>query len=293
MIPIMLEEGYKANGWLGLVLGTRLWYPLYGADDGDEVFENAVDAIAREIGDRGRRRQAEPQAQQHEQVQQHEQEPQLQPHVQQTSSTPFAPFPTPAPAPMMAATPDRGGYSPSIHASSPQTLATSGSLPTVLSSSGGGANLAEFAGFLQLFKQHQEDTVASHRTAEDALDAKIEQKLLLASATAAAAAAAAPQEASMAEQVQAVQARLEQMHEQGLLADEVLFALEDLVADVVEARASSLDTVITKQMLHAWTDDVRQRLASAAKLHQPVELGEAVQTDAAFARQIKRKFAVS
>eukprot|EP01051_Picozoa_sp_SAG22_P024557 SAG22_NODE_6863_length_802_cov_1.396871_2_plen_36_part_01 len=36
MIPIMLEEGYKANGWLGLVLGTRLWYPLYGADDDDE-----------------------------------------------------------------------------------------------------------------------------------------------------------------------------------------------------------------------------------------------------------------
>ena len=73
MIPIMLEEEYKANGWLGLVLGTRLWHPLYGADDADEVFENDVDAIAREIGDRGRRRQGEPQVQHHEQVQHHDQ----------------------------------------------------------------------------------------------------------------------------------------------------------------------------------------------------------------------------
>ena len=28
MIPLMVQEGYKAKGWLGLFLGTRLWYPF-------------------------------------------------------------------------------------------------------------------------------------------------------------------------------------------------------------------------------------------------------------------------
>ena len=25
MIPLMMQQGYKANGWLGLILGTRLY----------------------------------------------------------------------------------------------------------------------------------------------------------------------------------------------------------------------------------------------------------------------------
>jgi hypothetical protein len=24
MVPVMLEEGYRANGWLGMLLGTRV-----------------------------------------------------------------------------------------------------------------------------------------------------------------------------------------------------------------------------------------------------------------------------
>ena len=31
MIPLMMQEGYEADGWLGLLLGTSLWYALYGA----------------------------------------------------------------------------------------------------------------------------------------------------------------------------------------------------------------------------------------------------------------------
>ena len=31
MIPLMVQEGYKAKGWLGLFLGTRLWYPFVSA----------------------------------------------------------------------------------------------------------------------------------------------------------------------------------------------------------------------------------------------------------------------
>ena len=54
MIPLMLQEGYRANGWLGLMLGTALWFPMYGLEDADEkTFHVKVDAIAKEIGDRG------------------------------------------------------------------------------------------------------------------------------------------------------------------------------------------------------------------------------------------------
>ena len=26
MIPLMMQQDYSAKGWLGLILGTRLWY---------------------------------------------------------------------------------------------------------------------------------------------------------------------------------------------------------------------------------------------------------------------------
>ena len=31
MVPLMVEDGYRADGWLGLLLGTRLWYAFYGS----------------------------------------------------------------------------------------------------------------------------------------------------------------------------------------------------------------------------------------------------------------------
>jgi|EP01046_Picozoa_sp_COSAG06_P004017 hypothetical protein len=29
MIPLMVEKDYVAKGWLGLILGTRLWYAMH------------------------------------------------------------------------------------------------------------------------------------------------------------------------------------------------------------------------------------------------------------------------
>ena len=37
MIPLMVQEGYRAKGWLGLLLSTRLWYPFYGCEDDDDA----------------------------------------------------------------------------------------------------------------------------------------------------------------------------------------------------------------------------------------------------------------
>ena len=30
-VPLMLVDGYQADGWLGMLIGTRMWYGFYGA----------------------------------------------------------------------------------------------------------------------------------------------------------------------------------------------------------------------------------------------------------------------
>ena len=55
MIPLMMQEGYEADGWLGLLLGTSLWYALYGSTlESESSFEDRMSALARELGSRGR-----------------------------------------------------------------------------------------------------------------------------------------------------------------------------------------------------------------------------------------------
>eukprot|EP01045_Picozoa_sp_COSAG04_P003104 COSAG04_NODE_122_length_24803_cov_180.609415_6_plen_2065_part_01 len=55
MIPLMMQEGYEADGWLGLLLGTSLWYALYGSTlESESAFEDRMSALSREIGPRGR-----------------------------------------------------------------------------------------------------------------------------------------------------------------------------------------------------------------------------------------------
>ena len=50
-----MEKGFKPNGWLGLLLGTRMYYPFYpAAIDTDAGFAKSIDAVLREVGDRGK-----------------------------------------------------------------------------------------------------------------------------------------------------------------------------------------------------------------------------------------------
>jgi hypothetical protein len=54
-VPLLMEEGYQADGWLGMMMGTKLWFGLYGdALSSEGVFESRMEAIAFELGDRGR-----------------------------------------------------------------------------------------------------------------------------------------------------------------------------------------------------------------------------------------------
>ena len=54
LIPLKLVPGYEADGWLGLLLGTAVWYALYGATLASEsAFDDRMGALSREIGSRG------------------------------------------------------------------------------------------------------------------------------------------------------------------------------------------------------------------------------------------------
>jgi hypothetical protein len=55
LIPLKLVQGYEADGWLGLMLGTAMWYGFYGETlSSDSAFGDRMDALSREIGSRGR-----------------------------------------------------------------------------------------------------------------------------------------------------------------------------------------------------------------------------------------------
>ena len=55
MIPLMLEDGYRAKGWLGMMLGVRLWYGFYGSVlESEDAFEVKMDELCREVGARGK-----------------------------------------------------------------------------------------------------------------------------------------------------------------------------------------------------------------------------------------------
>ena len=181
------------------------------------------------------------------------------------------------------------------------------SMPMVQHVASTGGSLSEISSF---FKEQREEAKAS----QDAKDAKMEQKqkdmegkldakdaqmerlrletqaameqqrnekeAKLAQELAALKAPAAP--AITDEQLAALQARIEGLHETKLLTDEELFALEDLIADYVELTASVTGRVITRDTICA--------MPVASKLDTLVGLSAAMAGDAAFARQARREF---
>ena len=51
MVPLMMQDQYRCDGWLGFVLGTRLWYGFYGSVlESEAAFEGKVDELCHELG---------------------------------------------------------------------------------------------------------------------------------------------------------------------------------------------------------------------------------------------------
>ena len=55
MVPLMMQEDYTAKGWLGMLLGVRLYYQFYGVVlESEAAFEAKVEELCRELGERGK-----------------------------------------------------------------------------------------------------------------------------------------------------------------------------------------------------------------------------------------------
>jgi hypothetical protein len=66
-----------------------------------------------------------------------------------------------------------------------------------------------------------------------------------------------------------------------------LFVLEDVITDWVEVQASMVDQVVTETMLYS---SVGRALAAGVTVHKLVKVSGATKGDAAFARQVRRKY---
>eukprot|EP01046_Picozoa_sp_COSAG06_P046970 COSAG06_NODE_6741_length_2802_cov_2.576027_2_plen_371_part_00 len=330
MVPLMMQQGFKAKGWLGLILGQSVWYAFYEtAVPTEEKFIEQMDSLIREIGDRGKIKTGKvssegvpPRAPAPAPV------PAKAPAPAPAAAAAFEPTPEPAPAPAptiassvpstpsrtiatISTTPDRASdFSPSVQPMAQQQPGAlqQGALQqhVVTSSSVGGMGMGmgmgiSFSEMSLLIKEQRErdDVVRAEMEAKmdqqrkemearlDAKDAKMMEQQQAATLMIKAELTALPPPpapAIMDEQLAALQARIEQLHATKLLSDEELFALEDIVADYVELAVTMADrTVITKDMIHTMPPCV----AAASKL---VGLSAAIASDAAFARQARRKF---
>ena len=55
MVPVMMEDGYRSSGWLGMMMGVQLWYGFYGTTlDSEASFEGKVGELCHELGERGK-----------------------------------------------------------------------------------------------------------------------------------------------------------------------------------------------------------------------------------------------
>eukprot|EP01052_Picozoa_sp_SAG31_P008862 SAG31_NODE_454_length_15434_cov_39.578285_5_plen_360_part_00 len=252
MIPLMMEENFCAMGWLGLILGSRIWYAFWPCKElEDEArFESRMDQLAKEIGERGKRRTASslPQAVPPPKA--------LEPTA--SASAPVAPAPAPAPAPAATPTPSHD-YSPTM----PRT-SSSPRLPEQLSAGhrGGecaGSPSASLLEVLAFIKEEREESRKERIMMESKMDAqrqemrvelerqrqemkvevqrqwqevdKLRAEVFEARLREQAAAAAASEMKLREQQFAALQLRIAALHAASLLTDDELFKAEDAIMD--------------------------------------------------------------
>ena len=47
----MMEENFKPDGWLGIIVGTKLWFDFRGK----EIIHTSIEKLKKEVGNRGKR----------------------------------------------------------------------------------------------------------------------------------------------------------------------------------------------------------------------------------------------
>jgi hypothetical protein len=291
MIPLMMSQDFKPKGWLGLILGTRVWYGFWDADQDDAAaFESRVDAVMREVGDRGKLVFSEGVPPLHE--------PTPAPAPAPAALKRPAPAPAPAPdlTPAAAATPapapapatpqsdipavDRS-FTPTIRQSpasltaletqQQQQLQTQAQGQTIYSN----GSFEAMSAFLNEQQDRHNEACGLLRGERDAAEAKLEQQRQVMEAELRKRLPQAAAEAISEEQLEALQARLQRLHSesQQLLSEEELGNLEDTIADCIEVLL---------------TADVTDRVVGQTL--RMVLLSEKMKADGPFARQMRRKF---
>lgn len=257
---------------------------MWDADkDDDAAFERRMDAVVREIGDRGRVLTTVPER--------------VPPKLPRQAAVPAAPGPVPnltssptmapAPTPQLAATVPTPAAPRAATVPTPPRVAAPAqtftpSMNQMVSSEtphGGGAgtsgSLAELTSFMKEQQKMQLEREEKLREERDHLETKLEQQRHEIEQLRARV-AALPQPAVEVideDQITALQSRLQSLHEAKLLTDDELFSLEDAVVDCVEvlptASASASEVVKVRKMM----------LVSSK-----------VGSDSTLARQLRRKF---
>ena len=89
--------------------------------------------------------------------------------------------------------------------------------------------------------------------------------------------------------LRALQDRVSALHEAQLLMEDETVAIEDLVADYIEARMATQDHIITREMTSSSSVAGMPGFGAARRLQLLIGLSEAMDVDVAFARQARRK----
>eukprot|EP01043_Picozoa_sp_COSAG02_P016122 COSAG02_NODE_703_length_18313_cov_58.533652_5_plen_289_part_00 len=283
MIPLMMEEGYRPTGWLGLLLGAKLYINFHpAAVETEELFMSSMALVERELDDRGKIG--------HDVSLSEGEPPKVAAFEPAPEPTP-APTPAPAPAPAPVApaatgtptTPARttlvpaaneverfpSGFQMSPMQQQRQQQASSTSVSSIASGS-----FAEMVAFFRDERQHLEAKVESQRqemeVQRQAWQTKLEQHQREIEAQRQEIEQLKNQsiQARLREhQTAALQARFNALHASKLLTDDELYKLEDALIE-------SLDGCDAGQL--------------ATSL---IALSERVANESAFARHLRRKYA--
>ena len=325
LVPMMMTQGYRAKGWLGLILGNALWHAFHAeAVPTQDKFIEQMDRLADELGGRGKKlgsstSRAQPQPQVDSAVSKPVSEgvppaagaAPPRPHTDDGSGSTTPPRTGAAAARARAeeeAAEASSRFSPSMHQPSPilpplQQQQVSVRHPQEVGAGGGG--LADVVVLLR--EQRKESRADRDELAEmmarqaDQLRGEIDAKLAAAAIAIASETRQREEEADYIScaQIAALQARLSACHAAKQLKDEELFELEDLVADFAELRASVPNETISESMV------VQDAMVAAGggggggggvfeparKLRKLIGVSAAMpDNDASFSRQAKRKF---
>jgi hypothetical protein len=296
-VPLMMTPNYRATGWLGLLLGSRLYFRFDTSTVGTEtLFEQQMDAVERELAGRGKIiihqaggkggggggggarvgvAEGVPPAQTGNAVE----------SIEFVQSSP-APAPAPAPVPEPAPAPAPAATVPTTSVSMKHThwQQQPSPAPAVVQQRGDDHTLA----LLQLLLEREERTrqeakaekaeLRQEARAEKAeMDAKLDrlrEELR----------PKPPADIISDEALSALQSRLVALHAAKLCNDEQLYELEDLCADYVELKTAAPGGIVTHELAGMAQGGAAWRLVRLARL------SEAIEKDSTFARQAIRKF---